>query len=117
MITIYGIPNCDTIKKSLKWLDQAGIDHQFVDVRKTPLSTATIGSWIEQMGWQAIVNKRSTTWKELSKERQDSISDELAIELIGQHPTLFKRPVVTDNNKVIAVGFKAAQFEQLFSHA
>ena len=104
-ITVYGINNCDTVKKACKYLSAHNANYQFVDFRKEPLSVDRIKSWIGSIGWEALVNKRSTTYRMLSEAQKNNIT----IELLIEQPTLIKRPVLVSEGAVV-VGFKEEQY-------
>ena len=112
MLTLYGIKNCDTVKKARCWLDDHGVEYQFHDFRQDGLDKKQLSGWIENLGWESIVNKRSTTWRNLSAQDKTISSNAQAIKLLLANPTLIKRPVV-ENNKTLLVGFKESEFEQL----
>lgn len=116
MYTIYGIPNCDIIKKAIKWFDGKKIDFHFHDYRKDGIDAQTLKSWCKQAGLDTIFNKRSTTWKELGEAVQSTLADEnAAIRLMTEHTSIIKRPVITKNGKIVAVGFDAKKYEQVFT--
>lgn len=116
MTTIFGIKNCDTIKKALKWLDAASIDYAFQDFRKDELTAKDIKSWLQELGADTLVNKRSTSWKALSDVDKDKLNNEAElIQLILETPTLIKRPLLLHNGSV-HVGFKADQYITIFSN-
>ena len=106
-LTIYGINNCDTVKKACKYLDAKSVSYQFVDFRKNPLSPKMINDWIEIVGWDVLLNKRSTTYRNLPDAQKNNVTIELFIE----QPTLIKRPVLVCDSTVI-VGYKEAQYSQ-----
>jgi arsenate reductase len=112
MLTLYGIKNCDTVKKARRWLEEHGMEYQFHDFRLDGLDKEKIRQWIEQLGWESVVNKRSTTWRNLSAKEQNIDSATQAINLLLMKPTLIKRPVV-ETEKVILIGFKESEFAQL----
>ncbi len=114
MTTLYGIKNCDTVKKARKWLDANGSDYTFHDFRVDGLSAEQVQSWVEPLGWEALVNKRSTTWKQLDDSTKAALNNASVIEVILESPTLIKRPLL-DVDGAISVGFKAAEFEQKFA--
>jgi arsenate reductase len=89
-LKIYGIPNCDTIKKTKKFLEANNIDYDFIDFRKTPLNIKDIEKFITEIGLDLLVNRRSTTWKQLSNNEKDNID----ATIILNNPTLMKRPIV-----------------------
>lgn len=112
MLTLYGIKNCDTVKKARRWLEDHGIDYQFQDFRQDGLEKKQLTNWVENLGWEAIVNKRSTTWRNLSEKDKAISTDPQAIKLLLANPTLIKRPVV-QKNKILLVGFKETEFQKL----
>lgn len=113
---IYGIKQCDTIRKASHWLSSNGISYEFHDVRTSPLDTNTIVFWLKQAGWNDIINKRSKTWQQLPTELKESMCDEQAVQAILDHPTLFKRPIFTDeDNTIRCIGFSPSKYEALFN--
>ncbi|HEY9079799.1 ArsC family reductase [Magnetovibrio sp.] len=104
MITVYGIKNCDTVRKALKWLEAEGVEHTFHDFRTDGLDATTVGRWVDALGWESVLNKRSTTWKQLSDADKDGLDAARAVDLMVAHPTLVKRPVFEDKS-VLLQGF------------
>lgn len=104
MVTLYGIKTCDTCRKALKWLDAQGIDHKFHDIRADGLKPATLSSWIKAHGWENVLNKRSTTWREIPEKARGGLDDTSAAALLLKHPTLIKRPVF-DTGRGVLIGF------------
>lgn len=114
MTTLYGIPNCDTVKKARTWLEQQNIEYRFHDFRKDGLDEEQVQQWLESLGWETLVNKRSTSWKALDEEQRKSMDSAAAKAAILESPTLIKRPLL-DTGKSLNVGFKAEQYQQLFA--
>ena len=112
MLKIYGIKNCDTVKKARRWLEDHGIEHQFHDFRQDGLDKKQLSSWVEKSGWETLVNKRSTTWRNLSDKEKEITTNAQAIKLLMANPTLIKRPVVQSNN-ILLVGFKEVEYKKL----
>ncbi len=106
MITLYGIPNCDTCRKARKWLDGKGIAHRFHDFRKDGLDADLLAAWIEELGIETLVNRRGTTWRTLS-DADKSRLDTAPLDLLTENPTLLKRPVI-DLGERRRVGFDEA---------
>ena len=104
MITIYGIKNCDTIKKTLKWCTENGVDYQFHDYRKDGLSAALLARLEQHLGWEKLLNKRGTTYRQLSDEQKQNIDLDSAIKYMLDAPAMIKRPVVQVNDQY-HVGF------------
>lgn len=110
---IYGIGNCDTCRKAKKWLDASGTSYTWTDLREHGVSRSTIRSWIDAVGLEKLVNRRSTSWRGLDEaERKRAMSPESAPELLASHPTLVKRPVVDVDGR-IQVGFDDAVKQSL----
>jgi len=105
MVKIYGIRNCDTMKKALTWLDAHGIEYAFHDYKKEGIDETTIQNWLAHTERTVLVNTRGTTWRKLPAEAQDISSDAAAIALMMAHPSLIKRPVL-DTGGGLLVGFK-----------
>ena len=114
MTTLFGISNCDTVKKAQKLLTEKNINFDFHDFRKDGIDAITVQSFIEQLGLDKVINKRSTTWKQLSDEQKSSLTAESAIALCLEQPTLIKRPVLIHNEQY-HIGFKAEQYADIFS--
>ena len=113
MITLYGIPNCDTVRKARKWLDERAIDYQFHNFRKEGLDKALLQKWVAALGWEALINRRGTTWRKLSEQERNNIDESSAIQLMLTNPTIIKRPVL-DLGTSHHIGFSAAQYQELF---
>jgi Spx/MgsR family transcriptional regulator len=104
-ITLYGIPNCDTVKKSRTWFDEAGKVYQFHDFKKQGVPEAALRQWVKAIGWEALVNKKGTTWRKLDVATQAAVIDaESAIALMLANSSVIKRPVVVQGAK-ITVGY------------
>ena len=114
MITVYGIKNCDSIKKARKWLTESGIDYKFHDLRAEGIDAASIDSWIEQAGWETVLNRRGTTWRKLDSKTQESTERDNVTALLLEHPAMIKRPVL-DVDGSITVGFKADNYQAIFN--
>ncbi|WP_415882341.1 ArsC family reductase [Neptuniibacter sp. QD34_54] len=114
MITMYGIPNCDTIKKAKKWLEANGVDYQFHDYRKNGLEEAQLKTWVDELGWELLLNKRGTTWRQQPDEIKNNIDEASAIALMLEHPAMIKRPLL-DIGSERKVGFKDTEYAALFS--
>lgn len=94
MITLYGIPNCDTIKKARRWLEDAGIDYHFHDYRKDGLHKDMLEQWADELGWEALLNRRGTTWRKLPEAEKSAINAERAITLMLEQPAMIRRPLL-----------------------
>jgi len=109
MLTVYGIKQCDTVRKALKWLDQQGIEHHFHDFRTDGLQAGLLEGWLGSEFSDRLINRRSTTWRQLSDAQKKSEGDAL-LDLLLQFPTLIKRPVMM-TDRIIAVGFNPKELE------
>jgi Spx/MgsR family transcriptional regulator len=116
MATLYGIKNCDTIKKARNYLKQKDIHYSFHDYRIDGLSRQQLQQWTAKLGWQALVNKRSATWRQLSDPLKDSFDEQIAIETMLAQPTLIKRPLL-EYNCAYYLGFSVASYDALFADA
>jgi len=114
MITLYGIKNCDTVKKARTWLEQHNVDYRFHDFRADGLTVAQVNTWIAEIGLETLVNKRSTTWKELDETTKANFSEATAATVISENPTLIKRPLL-DTGKQKYVGFKDTEYTIIFN--
>ncbi len=114
MTTLSGINNCDTVKKARKWLEAQGIDYHFHDFRAAGLEQQKLQQWNQVVGWEALLNRRSTSWRELSQDVKDHIDEASALSLMLQNPTLIKRPVLELDDGKVQVGFKADSYATLF---
>ena len=114
MIKIYGLKNCDKCRSALKWFEKQSINYQFYDLRKDGLVKEIIQYWVDVIGWDALINKRSNTWRMLSNEVKVEIdsANANAVSHIVEKPTLIKRPIILVNEKVM-VGFKEQQRQEL----
>lgn len=118
MITLYGITNCDTVKKARTWLEDHHINYRFHDFRKESPGRPQLKALIAELGWETLVNKRSTTWKNLDESTRqllnavDESNEGFVVDLILDQPTLIKRPLL-DTGKQRIVGFTAANYQTL----
>ena len=112
MVTIYGIKNCDTMKKAMRWLDEHGIEYRFHDYRKDGLDGKQLRAWEKELGWETLLNRRGMMWRKLPQEVRDSIAEESAVRLMLDAPSIIKRPVL-DVDGDIHVGFKADEYQAL----
>jgi len=105
MITVYGIPNCDTVKKARAWLLARGVAHQFHDFRKQRVPERLLAQWQTELGWETLLNKKGTSWRKLSPETQAAVTDAgSALAVMVAEPSTIKRPVVTWSGST-TVGF------------
>ena len=113
--TLYGLKNCDTCKKARKWLDRFGVAHGFVDYRDTPQPPDVLAGWAQQAGgWDALVNRSSTTWRTLPANRKAPGSDAEWKLLLREYPQLIRRAVVATDDGVVTQGFTDNGFKKRF---
>lgn len=110
MTTVYGIKNCDTVKKALKWLDKNNIAYRFHDLRQDGISKADLQQWTKAVDWEVLLNTRSTTWRQLPDEDKHDVDANKAITLMLANPTLIKRPIII-SGKTTLVGFKEVEYK------
>jgi len=113
MTTLVGIKNCDSVKKARKWLEGHGVAYTFHDLREQGLERAELEQWLDAVGWETLLNRRSTSWKQLSEAERSDVERDKALALMLANPTLIKRPVLI-NGKTIRAGFKEAEYNTIF---
>jgi len=109
VLTIYGIPNCDTCRKARKWLDANSVEHRFHDLRVDGIDKEMLNRWLESAGWQKLLNTRSATWRGLTEADKQDLDETRAIDLMLLHPTLVKRPLA-DSGESVLIGFSEADY-------
>lgn len=110
MITVYGIKNCDTVKKARRWMDAKGLKYQFHEFRVDGITKQQVELWVQTLGWEALLNRRSTTWRNISNKDRSEMIESKAITLMVNNPTLIKRPVVEAGGKYL-VGFSEPEYK------
>lgn len=111
MITLYGIPNCDTVKKARAWLDGQGIEYAFHDYKKEGADPARLREWIAAKGWETVLNRRGMTFRKLPDADKADLDGAKAVALMQARPSAIKRPVVEHDGGLL-VGFDATEWEQ-----
>jgi arsenate reductase len=106
---IYGVRNCDTMKKALAWLAEHGVEHHFVDYRQTGVDLEQLADWNRRAGWQLLLNTRGTTWRRLAEADRAEINEIRALTLMATHPTLIRRPVI-DTGDSLLIGFDPQRY-------
>ncbi|MEM6780752.1 MAG: ArsC family reductase [Pseudomonadota bacterium] len=114
MTKIYGIKNCDTMKKTFQWLDDQGIDYDFHDYKKLGADEDVLKSAIDQHGWEKVINQRGTTWRKLDDDIKNSMNAAKAIEVAVDYPSIIKRPLLAHNDN-IHLGFDADNYTIIFN--
>jgi Spx/MgsR family transcriptional regulator len=112
--TLVGIKTCDSVRKARKWLDANGVQYTYHDLREDGLDKAALEAWVSSLGWEVLLNKRSTTWKQLSDDDRKDLDEAKVIMLLLAHPTLIKRPVLITKSGIM-VGFKEKEYAKSFS--
>jgi Spx/MgsR family transcriptional regulator len=113
-VTIYGIPNCDTMKKARTWLEGHGVNYAFHDYRASGLEADRLDAWVENLGWQVLLNKASTSFRDLPDVKKQDLTENKAKALMLANPTMIKRPVLDLGGRLL-VGFKPDLYAQAFS--
>ncbi len=111
--TMFGIPNCDTIKKAKKWLEAEDIAYEFHDYRKQGVDAALVTEFCDALGWEIVLNKRGTTYRQLTQQQKDSLNYDNAIKLLIENPAMIKRPILKVDDQ-LHIGFKADQYATIF---
>ncbi|QHE87450.1 ArsC family reductase [Hydrogenophaga sp. BPS33] len=112
MITLYGIPNCDTVKKARAWLTEHGVDVTFHDFKKQGVPEAALDRWLAAAGWETVLNRKGTTWRQLDEATRSAVADAASARAVAlANPSVIKRPVVEWADG-ITVGFNAADWQR-----
>lgn len=112
-ITIYGIKNCDTMKKARAFLDKKGVDYAFHDYKVTGIDKDKLAAWVKKAGWETLLNKAGTTFKKLPDKDKDGLTEAKAIKLMLAQPSMIKRPVLEIGGGKILVGFKPEDYAKV----
>jgi arsenate reductase (glutaredoxin) len=110
-VTVYGIPNCDTVKKARDWLAARGIAHAFHDYKKAGADAARLTRWCDVAGWEKVLNRAGTTFRKLAEADKTDLDQAKAVALMAAHPSCIKRPVV-EHTKGLLVGFKPDEWAE-----
>lgn len=117
MITLYGIPNCNTVKKARDWLDAHHISYQFHDFKKQGIDEATLNSWLAQQPWEKLINRAGLTWRGLDHATKASIIDNAsAIQLMRTKTSVIKRPVLVKDQAIVCLGFDENAYQEIAQH-
>lgn len=114
MITLYGIPTCDTVKKARTWLDQNGVEHAFHDYKKAGIDEARLRAWVGAHGWETVLNRAGTTFRALPDEAKTGLDADKAVALMLAQPSMIKRPVLDLGERTL-VGFKPERYAEVLS--
>ena len=113
MITIYGIRNCDTMKKARRWLEEHGVEYRFHDYRKDGLDPAALEAWEQELGWESLLNRRGQLWRKLPQAQRDRMDRESALRVMLENPGIIKRPLLDLGTRRV-VGFKPEEYARFF---
>jgi arsenate reductase (glutaredoxin) len=112
---VYGIKNCNTVKSAIEWLNKNKIEFEFHDYKKSGITAAKLNEWCSQVGWESLVNKRGTTWRQLEEADQKKVVNEkTAIALMIEKTSVIKRPLIEKNGKVVLLGFDEVDYKKTF---
>ncbi len=111
---MYGIPNCDTVKKTRRWLDSNGVEYEFHNYKKLGIEAATLKKWCKDHGHETLINKRGTTWRRLDESEKENLNQKKAIALMLSNTSLIKRPIIEHGNARL-IGFDEAQYTDMFA--
>ena len=114
---LYGIPNCNTVKKARTWLEENGITYEFHDFKKLSIDVATIHQWLTQKPWDKLINRAGMTWRNLSESEKAAVTDNTsATQLMIAKTSVIKRPLLVKDGVLLALGFDEATYQQLLKH-
>ena len=113
-VTLYGIPNCDTIKKARRWLADHAIDYRFHDYRKQGVERELLQSMAAELGWEAMLNRRGTTWRAVPETVKAKLDEDVALQLMQQNPAIIKRPILAARGR-LNLGFSPQQYQEIFA--
>jgi arsenate reductase len=111
MLTLYGIPNCDTVKKARVWLDAHGVAYAFHDYKKSGADAALLGRWVAALGWETVLNRAGTTFRKVPDADRADLNEDKAVALMLAQPSMIKRPIV-EGDGVLLAGFKPEAWEK-----
>lgn len=114
MVRVFGIPNCDTMKKARKWLADHSVEYEFHDYKKEGVDELRLRGWVAQVGWETLLNRRGMMWRKLDDKVKAGIDEASAIQVMLETPSIIKRPVL-EQGKKLHVGFEEAEYEAIFN--
>jgi len=113
MKIVYAIPNCNTVKKALDWLKAHKVAYEFHDYKKKGITATQLTSWSKQVGWEALINKKGSTWRQLPKETQETItSQKAAINLMIEKTSIIRRPLIDEDGTILSLGFDENEYKK-----
>ena len=114
MIKLFGIKNCDTMKKAFAWLDAHGVAYEFIDYKKDGVVDNLLADWTQRAGWETLLNTRGMMWRRLSEDERADVDETKALALMADYPTLIKRPLI-DTGSDLLIGFDPERYESIFA--
>lgn len=114
MTTLYGIKNCDTIRKARRWLKEQDIEYHFHDLREDGINKTRLNTWINAFGWEQLLNRRGTTWRQLPAVVRDGIDRDSATNVMLQQPAIIKRPLL-EHDRQLYLGYSEARYAEIFN--
>ncbi|HZR36216.1 MAG TPA: ArsC family reductase [Nevskia sp.] len=114
-VTIYGIKNCDTMKRARAWLEQRGVDYAFHDYKASGIDRKRLEAWVKAVGWEAVLNRAGTTFRKLPEAQRGNLTEAKAIALMLEQPSMIKRPVLETGRGAPLVGFKPELYAERFA--
>jgi len=114
-MVLYGIANCDTVRKARQWLDEHGVAYTFHDYKKQGVNPVLLREWCTELGWEALVNRKGTTWRKLPEVTREAMDEPLALAVMEDQPSLIKRPIL-DTGVLRVIGFDVERYQRLFLH-
>lgn len=112
---IYGIKNCDTMKKAFAWLDANGVAYEFIDYKKAGVAAAGLPEWNRLVGWEKLLNRQGLTWRKLTEEQRANVNEASALALMAAQPTLIKRPLIEVGEAQLLVGFDPERYREVLA--
>ena len=109
---MYGIPNCDTVRKARKWLEANGVEYRFHDYKKNGIEEATLRQWCRELSHEELINRRGTTWRKLGEAERENLDAARAVQLMRANPSLIKRPLL-DTGREKILGFDESRYQSL----
>jgi Spx/MgsR family transcriptional regulator len=113
MKTVYAIPNCNTVKKALDWLKANKVAYEFHDYKKNGITATKLNGWSKQIGWEALINKKGATWRQLPKEIQETITTQkAAVALMMEKTSIIRRPIIEEDVEILVIGFDETEYKK-----
>ena len=114
-MTVFGIKNCNTVKRALEWLGSHNVAYDFHDYKTKGITASKLAEWSRQVGWEALVNRKGTTWRQLDESQKERVTNQdAAIRLMTEKTSVIRRPLIEEDGKVVAVGFDEREYDRIF---